>query len=180
MTIWTVMPVAITRKGSIDECEEALGKNSTADCESGISCASKAIEKSRDDAMLYLLRAKLSFNLFVISNFQEIVNERINNCLEDCERAITITEQEITMPDSTTTKIEALQLGYLCCAKLKNKRKKDKFKQRLTEFGIDMPVNRDQIKNKVDSMATVLPTSINLKRYGFQKHHSFIHYYSRM
>ena len=55
------------------------------------------------------------------------------------------------MPDSTTTKIEALQLGYLCCAKLKKKRKKDKFKQRLIEFGIDMPANRDQIKNKVNT-----------------------------
>ena len=53
------------------------------------------------------------------------------------------------MSDSATTKIEALQLGYLCCAKLKNKRKKNKFKQHLMEFGIDMPANRDQIKSKV-------------------------------
>ena len=64
-----------------------------------------AIEKSRDDATLYILRAKLSFKLvsgdmiwheaicrlllkctqFVISN-QEKDDECIKNCLRDCEQ----------------------------------------------------------------------------------------------
>ena len=55
--------IHILLQGSIDKCEEALEKNTTVDCESGISCASEAIERFKDDAKLYLLRAKLSFKL---------------------------------------------------------------------------------------------------------------------
>ena len=52
--------------------------------------------------------------------------------------------------DSTTAKIEALKLGYLCCAKLMNsQRKREEFEHRLKEFGIEMPANTDQIRNKV-------------------------------
>jgi len=66
--------------------------------------------------------------------------------------AITIIEQEIAMAENRATKIEALQLGYLCCARLKNKRKKDKYKQHLAKYGIDMPANREHIKNKVQTL----------------------------
>ena len=51
--------------------------------------------------------------------------------------------------DSTTAKIEALQLGYLCCVKLMNSLRKSEFEHRLKEFGIAMPANTDQIRNKV-------------------------------
>ncbi|XP_065891374.1 3'-5' exoribonuclease HELZ2-like isoform X2 [Dysidea avara] len=136
--------------GSIDKCEEALGKNTTVDCESGISCASEAIERFKDDAKLYLLRAKLSFKLLVISKSQgKVDNKRIKNCLGDCEQAIAIIERGLMKGDSTTAKIEALQLGYLCCVKLMNSQRKSEFEHRLKEFGIAMPANTDQIRNKL-------------------------------
>jgi len=55
--------ILVLLQGSIGKCEEALEKNSIADCESGIAYASEAIERFKDDAKLYLLRAKLLFKL---------------------------------------------------------------------------------------------------------------------
>jgi len=53
------------------------------------------------------------------------------------------------MPDSTTVKIDALKLGYICCERLKNKQKRREFEHRLSELRITMPKNTDQIRNEV-------------------------------
>jgi len=55
------------------------------------------------------------------------------------------------MPDSSTVKIDALKLGYICCERLKNKQKWGEFEHRLLELNITMPKNTDQIRNKVQS-----------------------------
>ena len=63
--------------------------------------------------------------------------------------AIAFIERGLMMGDSTTAKIEAMQLGYLCCEKLNSQQKKREFNHRLKEFGIEMPANTDQVRNKV-------------------------------
>ncbi|XP_065891397.1 uncharacterized protein [Dysidea avara] len=147
-------------KDYYDKCEEALGKNSTDDCESGISCASEAIEKSKDDAKLYLLRAKLSLKLLVISQLRGKIDERIKNCLGDCEQAIAIIERGVLMPDSTTVKIDALKLGYICCERLKSNHKRGEFEHRLSELNITMPKNTDQIRNELLQLGQPQGTSM--------------------
>ena len=51
------------------------------------------------------------------------------------------------MGDIATIKIEALQLGYLCCVQLKNVQKEGEFEHQLSEIGIAIP--DEQTKNKV-------------------------------
>lgn len=102
----------------------------------------------------------------IISKPPGKVDKHIKNCLGDCEQgevqydlhnydksspfiAIAIIEQGLMKGDSTTAKIEALKLGYLCCAKLINNQRKREFEYRLKEFGIEMPANTDQIRNEV-------------------------------
>ena len=51
------------------------------------------------------------------------------------------------MDDITTMKIEALQLGYLCCVQLKNLQKQGEFEHQLSEIGIAIP--EKQTKNEV-------------------------------
>jgi len=63
--------------------------------------------------------------------------------------AIAIIERGNGMGDIATMKIEALQLGYLCCVQLKNLQKQKEFEHQLSEIGIVIP--DEQIKNEVQT-----------------------------
>ena len=43
------------------------------------------------------------------------------------------------MGDVTTMKIEAIQLGYMCCVQLKNSQKQGEFEHQFSELGIAIP-----------------------------------------
>jgi len=64
--------------------------------------------------------------------------------------AIAIIERGNVMGDITTMKIEALQLGYLCCVRLKNLQKQGEFEHQLSEIGIAIPDK--QTKNEVQTL----------------------------
>ena len=53
------------------------------------------------------------------------------------------------MGDVTTMKIEAIQLGYMCCVQLKNSQKQGEFEKQLSELGIPIP-DLEQTKIKVN------------------------------
>ena len=52
------------------------------------------------------------------------------------------------MGDITVMKIEAIQLGYLCCVQLNNSQKQGEFEHQLSELGIAI-ADTEQTKNKV-------------------------------
>ena len=52
------------------------------------------------------------------------------------------------MDDITIMKIEATQLGYLCCVELNNCHEQGEFEHQLSELGVVMP-NTEQIKVEV-------------------------------
>ena len=52
------------------------------------------------------------------------------------------------MGDITVMKIEAMQLGYLCCVQLNNSKKQGEFEHQLSGLGIVMP-DTEQSKIKV-------------------------------
>ena len=52
------------------------------------------------------------------------------------------------MGDITVIKIEAIQLGYLCCVQLNNSQKQGEFEHQLSELGIAI-ADTEQTKNKV-------------------------------
>ena len=62
--------------------------------------------------------------------------------------AIAIIERDIVMGDIAMMKIEAIQLGYLCCVQLNNSQKQGEFEHQLSELGIAIP-NLEQAKNEV-------------------------------
>ena len=53
--------------------------------------------------------------------------------------AIAIIERDTVMGDVTTMKIEAIQLGYMCCVQLKNSQKQGEFEKQLSELKIPIP-----------------------------------------
>ena len=53
--------------------------------------------------------------------------------------AIAIIERGSMMGDVTTMKIEAIQLGYMCCVQLKNSQKQGEFEHQFSELGIAIP-----------------------------------------
>ena len=59
--------------------------------------------------------------------------------------AITVIEKDIAMHN---VKIEAIQLGYLCCVQLNNSQKQGEFEHQLSELGIAIP-DLNQAKNEV-------------------------------
>ena len=61
--------------------------------------------------------------------------------------AIAIIERGNVKGDITVMKIEAIQLGYLCCVELKNSQKQGEFEHQLSELGIAMP---DTEKTKIE------------------------------
>ena len=61
--------------------------------------------------------------------------------------AIAIIERGNMMGDITKVKIEAIQLGYLCCVQLKNSQKQREFEHQLSELGISIP---DQEQAKIE------------------------------
>ena len=62
--------------------------------------------------------------------------------------AIAIIERDTVMGDVTTMKIEAIQLGYMCCVQLKNSQKQGEFEKQLSELKILIP-DLEQTKIKV-------------------------------
>ena len=62
--------------------------------------------------------------------------------------AIAIIERGNVPGDITIMKIEAIQLGYLCCVQLDNSQKQREFEHQLSELGIPIP-DPDQAKNEV-------------------------------
>ena len=62
--------------------------------------------------------------------------------------AIAIIERGNVMGDITVMKIEAIQLGYLCCVELNNPQKQGEFEHQLSELGIAMP-DTEQTKIEV-------------------------------
>ena len=52
------------------------------------------------------------------------------------------------MGDITVMKIEAIQLGYLCCVQLNNSQKQGEFEHQLSELGIGIP-DTEQTKFEV-------------------------------
>ena len=62
--------------------------------------------------------------------------------------AIAIIERDVVKGDVTMMKIEAIQLGYLCCVQLNNSQKQGEFEHQLSELGIATP-NLEQAKNEV-------------------------------
>ena len=62
--------------------------------------------------------------------------------------AIAIVERGNVMGDITVMKIEAIQLGYLCCVELNNSQKQGEFEHQLSELGIAMP-DTEQTKIEV-------------------------------
>ena len=62
--------------------------------------------------------------------------------------AIAIIERGDILGDITKTRIEAIQMGLLCCVELNNSQKKREFEHQLSELGIAMP-GLEQAKNKV-------------------------------
>ena len=54
------------------------------------------------------------------------------------------------MGDVTTMKIEAIQLGYMCCDQLKNSQKQGEFEHQFSELGIPIP-DLEQSKIEVNS-----------------------------
>ena len=52
------------------------------------------------------------------------------------------------MGDITVMKIEAIQLGYLCCVQLNNSQKQEEFEHQLSELGIPLP-DTEQTKIEV-------------------------------
>ena len=97
------------------------------------------------------------------------MDERIKNCLGDCEQgraamhymavkmstlvllAIAIIERGTVMGDVTMIKIEAIQLGYLCCVQLNNSQKQGEFEHQLSELGIAIP-DLEQTKIEVQTL----------------------------
>ena len=62
--------------------------------------------------------------------------------------------------DITTMKIEAIQLGYMCCVQLKNSQKQGEFEKQLLELEILIP-DLEQAKIKVKTFQyTKLPYSV--------------------
>ena len=62
--------------------------------------------------------------------------------------------------DVTTMKIEAIQLGYMCCVQLKNSQKQGEFEKQLLELEILIP-DLEQAKIKVKTFQyTKLPYSV--------------------
>ena len=53
------------------------------------------------------------------------------------------------MGDITVMKIEAIQLGYLCCVELNNSQKQGEFEHQLSELGIAIP-DTEQTKIEVN------------------------------
>ena len=51
--------------------------------------------------------------------------------------------------DVTTMKIEAIQLGYMCCVQLKNSQKQKEFEHQFSELGIPIP-DLEQVKIEVN------------------------------
>ena len=62
--------------------------------------------------------------------------------------AIAIIERGNILGDITKTRIEAIQMGLLCCVELNNSQKQREFEHQLSELGIPMP-GLEQAKNKV-------------------------------
>ena len=62
--------------------------------------------------------------------------------------AIAIIERGKVMGDITVMKIEAIQLGYLCCVELNNSQKQGEFEHQLSELGIAIP-DTEQTKIEV-------------------------------
>ena len=62
--------------------------------------------------------------------------------------AIAIIERDNVRGDIMVMKIQAIQLGYLCCVELKNSQKQGEFEHQLSELGIAMP-DTEQTKIKV-------------------------------
>ena len=62
--------------------------------------------------------------------------------------AIAIIERGNVRGNITVMKIEATQLGYLCCVELKNSQKQGEFEHQLSELGIVMP-DTEQTKIEV-------------------------------
>ena len=54
------------------------------------------------------------------------------------------------MGDVTTMKIEAIQLGYMCCVELKNSQKKKEFEHQFSELRIPIP-DLEQTKIEVNT-----------------------------
>ena len=61
---------------------------------------------------------------------------------------ITIIEKAIVLGDITTMKKEAIQLGYLCCAQLKNPEMQRIFRHRLSDTELAIPT-LEQIAQEV-------------------------------
>ena len=59
--------------------------------------------------------------------------------------AIAIIERGVGRGDITTVKRHALQLGYLCCERLKDVQKEKEFKCRMSEIHIKYPIAKDII-----------------------------------
>ena len=53
--------------------------------------------------------------------------------------AIAIIERGDVLGDITKTKIEAIQMGLLCCVQLNNFQKQREFEHQLSELGIAIP-----------------------------------------
>ena len=69
--------------------------------------------------------------------------------------AIAIIERGIEKGDTTTIKRQALQLGYLCCVKLKDVQKEKEFKHRMSEMSVEYPIT-DHIVNQVGIRCCVM------------------------
>ena len=62
--------------------------------------------------------------------------------------AIAIIERGTERGDVTTIKSHALQLGYLCCERLKDNQKQKEFEHRMSEMSISFPLT-DNTVNQV-------------------------------
>ena len=63
--------------------------------------------------------------------------------------AIAIIERGNAKGDVTVVKIEAIQLGYMCCVQLKNSQKQGEFEHQLSELGIPIPEEQTKIEVKI-------------------------------
>ena len=68
--------------------------------------------------------------------------------------AIVIIERGNVPGDVTTMKIEAIQLGYMCCVQLKNSQKQGEFEKQLSQLGIPIP-DLQRIKIEVQNFSTM-------------------------
>ena len=66
--------------------------------------------------------------------------------------AIAIIERGDVLGDITKTKIEAIQMGLLCCVELSNSQKQREFEHQLSELGITIPdLEQTKIEVTIDT-----------------------------